>query len=132
MIYLKVYETINSLSLLRFILSQFIKNVTKLMFSNVTWYLLQKVFQRFAKISASCSVYYSNSSYNICKTLKCFCQERRDLHSENLGCESRVDSLKILFINILDFLKFENFKKNQKIIDKIRIHISIFFFSILI
>lgn len=132
MIYLKVYETINSLSLLRFILSQFIKNVTKLMFLNVTWYLLQKVFQRFAKISASCSVYYSNSSYNICKTLKCFCQERRDLHSENLGCESRVDSLKILFINILDFLKFENFKKNQKIIDKIRIHISIFFFSILI
>lgn len=99
------------------------------MFSNVTWYLLQKVFQRFAKISASCSVYYSNSSYNICKTLKCFCQERRDLHSENLGCESRVDSLKILFINILDFLKFENFKKNQKIIDKIRIHISIFFFQ---
>lgn len=131
MIYLKVYETINSLSLLRFILSQFIKNVTKLMFLNVTWYLLQKVFQRFAKISASCSVYYSNSSYNICKTLKCFCQERRDLHSENLGCESRVDSLKILFINILDFLKFENFKKTKKSLTKyVSIYLYFFFQSL--
>lgn len=50
-------------------------------------------------------------------------QERRDLHSENFDCETRVDSLKILFINILDFL-------NQKIIDKIPYpYIYIFFFN---